>query len=59
MRGLAIGIGLATILFLVTGGHFLLVPLLIPLGLFTVLRSRTRLPVARAGSRRSHATRPD
>jgi hypothetical protein len=39
MRGLAIGIGIATILFLVTGGRFLLIPLLIPLGLFT-LRGR-------------------
>jgi hypothetical protein len=41
MRGLAIGIALAAILFLFTGGHFLLVPLLVPLGFFALLRNRT------------------
>ena len=40
MRALAIGIGLAAILFLVTGGHFILIPLLLPLGLLTLRRSR-------------------
>jgi hypothetical protein len=43
MRGLAIGIGVATILFLVTGGHLLLIPLLIPLGLFTLRGGRSYL----------------
>ena len=49
MRGLMIGIALAA------GGHFLLIPLLIPLGSFAFLRkraawkplSRTDRPVAR------------
>ena len=41
MRGLAIGIAIAVILFIVTGGHFLLIPLLIPLGFFAFLRNRT------------------
>ena len=40
MRGLAIAVALATILFLVTGGHFLLIPLLIPLGFIALLRNR-------------------
>jgi hypothetical protein len=38
MRGLTIGIALAAIVFLATGGHFLLIPLVIPLGLFAFLR---------------------
>jgi hypothetical protein len=40
MRGLMIGIALAAIVFLATGGHFLLIPLLIPLGFFAFLRKR-------------------
>jgi hypothetical protein len=40
MRGLTIGIALAAIVFLATGGHFLLIPLLIPLGFFAFLRKR-------------------
>ena len=40
MRGLAIGVALIAILFLVPAGHFLLV-LLIPLALFALLRYRT------------------
>ena len=40
MRGLTIGIVLATVVFLATGGHFLLIPLLIPLGFFAFLRRR-------------------
>jgi hypothetical protein len=40
MRGLAIGIALAAIVFVATGGHFLLIPLLIPLGFFAFLRKR-------------------
>ena len=55
MRGLTIGIALAAIVFLATGGHFLLIPLLIPLGFFAFLRKRaawkprprTYRPVAR------------
>lgn len=39
MRGLAIGIAFAAIVFFATGGHFLLIPLLIPLGFFAFLRS--------------------
>jgi hypothetical protein len=63
MRGLAIGIALAAILFLVTGGHFLLVPLLIPLGFFALLRNRaTWQPVSRthrAGARRPGPAEPE
>lgn len=56
MRGLAIGIALAAILFIVTGGHFLLIPLLIPLGLFALLRDRmTWRPVSRTYRLRSRA----
>ena len=40
MRGLTIGIFLAAIVFLATGGHFLLIPLLIPLGFLAFLRKR-------------------
>ena len=40
MRGLTIGVALAAILFLVPGGHVLLV-LLIPLAFFALLRYRT------------------
>jgi hypothetical protein len=55
MRGLTIGIALAVIVFIATGGHFLLIPLLIPLGFFAFLRkrdvwkplSRTSRPAAR------------
>lgn len=52
MRGLALGIALAAILFIVTGGHFVLIPLLIPLGFFAFLRNRT------TGRPRSRAYRP-
>jgi len=40
MRALAIGLTIAAVLFLVTGGHFILIPLLLPLGLFTLRRGR-------------------
>jgi hypothetical protein len=40
MRALAIGIGLAAVLFLVTGGHLILIPLLLPLSLFAFWRGR-------------------
>lgn len=56
MRGLAIGIALAGILFIVTGGHFVLIPLLIPLGFFAFLRNRTTWqPVSRTYRLRSRA----
>ncbi len=47
MRALAIGITLAALLFLVTGGRFILIPLLLPLGLFTLPRSRHALAAVR------------
>ena len=40
MRALAVGLALAAVLFLVSGGHFILIPLLIPLSLFTLRRGR-------------------
>jgi hypothetical protein len=40
MRALAIGLALTAMLFLVTGGHFILIPLLLPLSLFTLRRGR-------------------
>jgi hypothetical protein len=40
MRGLTIGIALAAVVFLATGGHFLLIPLLIPLGFVAFLSRR-------------------
>ena len=40
MLSLAIVLALAAVLFLVTGGHLILIPLLLPLGLFTLLRGR-------------------
>ena len=57
MRGLAIGIALAAILFIATGGHFLLIPLLIPLGFFAFSKNRmARRP--RASTNPSKATGP-
>ena len=47
MRALAIGIALAAVLFLVTGGHFILIPLLLPLGLLSLRRSRNSPAAAR------------
>jgi glycogen synthase len=44
MRALAIGFAVAAALFLVTGGHLILIPLLfVPLGLFTLARVRHSL----------------
>ena len=41
MRALAIAFAVAAVLFLVTGGHFILIPLfLAPLGLFALRRTR-------------------
>lgn len=49
MRALAIGLAVAAILFLVTGGRLLFIPLLlVPLGLFTLRRSRQYLATVRA-----------
>lgn len=57
MRALAIGLALAAVLFLVTGGHFILIPLLLPLGLLS-LRRKPQLPGSRpaAGRLSKHRT---
>lgn len=48
MRALAIGLAVAAVLFLVTGGHFILIPLLlVPLSLFTLRRARRSLAADR------------
>ena len=48
MRALAIGLGVATVLLLVSGGHLILVPLLfVPLGLLTLRRGRHNLAALR------------
>ena len=47
MRPLAIGLAVAAVLFLVTGGHFILIPLLLPLGLLTLRRARHSLAAVR------------
>ena len=47
MRALAIGLALAAVLFLVTGGHFILIPLLLPLGLLSLRRNRNSLAAVR------------
>ena len=47
MRALAITLTLAGVLFLVTGGHFILIPLLLPLGLFTLRRRRPSMAAVR------------
>ena len=47
MRALAIGLALAAVLFLVTGGHFILIPLLLPLSLLSLRRGRTSLAAVR------------
>ena len=44
MRAVAIGLALAAIIFLVTGGGLILIPLLfVPLGFFTLRRGRQYL----------------
>ena len=49
MRALAIGLAVAAVLFLVSGGQFLLIPLLfVPLGLFTLRRGRHFLAALKA-----------
>jgi hypothetical protein len=48
MRALAIGLAVAAVLFLVTGGHVILIPLLlVPLSLFTLRRARQSLAAVR------------
>ena len=49
MRALAIGLAIAAILFLVSAGHLIFIPLLfVPLGLFTLKRGRDLLAGVRA-----------
>ena len=49
MRALAIGLGVATVLVLVSGGHLVLIPLLfVPIGLLTLRRGRHYLAALRA-----------
>ena len=44
MRALAIAVGVATVLFLVSGGQLILISLLfVPLGLLTLRRGRTTI----------------
>ena len=70
MRGLAIGLAIAVIVFIVSGGHFFFLPLLfIPFGLFTVGKHRRKnrdylansrgplMPVTRRNGRRRRRTR--
>lgn len=48
MRALAIGLAIAAVLFLVTGGHVILIPLLlVPLSLLTIRRARHSLAAVR------------
>lgn len=48
MRALAIGAAVAAILFLLTGGRLIFIPLLfVPLGLIELRRLRRRLPSIR------------
>jgi hypothetical protein len=54
MRLLALGLAIAVIVFVATGGHVLLLPLLLlPLGLFSVAHRRRRRPTLLAPRRRS------
>ena len=58
MRALAIAFAVAAVLFLVTGGHFILIPLLfVPLGLFALRRTRQSLAAVRR-RRRLNASEP-
>lgn len=48
MRALALSVALAAVLFLVTGGRLLLIPLLLlPFGLFSLRRGRQYLAAVR------------
>jgi hypothetical protein len=48
MRALAIGFAVAAVLFLVSGGHLILIPLvLVPLGLLSLGRLRQSLAAVR------------
>ena len=52
MRALAIGIGIAAVLFLVSGGRLLFIPLLfVPLGLFSLRRGRELLAAVQSRRR--------
>lgn len=58
MRALAIGLGVATVLLLVSGGHLILIPLLfVPLGLLTLRRGRHYLAALRAARPRDVRSR--
>lgn len=49
MRALAIGVGVAAVLFLVSGGHLIFIPLLfVPFGLLSLRRGRRYLAALRA-----------
>lgn len=59
MRAPAIGVAAAAVLFLATGGHLILIPLLfVPLGIFTLRRGRRYLAAARAGRPLDVRSRP-
>lgn len=59
MRALAIGLAVAAVLFLATGGRLILIPLLfIPLGLFTLRRGRHYLAALRAARPLDVRSRP-
>jgi hypothetical protein len=59
MRALAIGVGVATVLFLVSGGHLILIPLLfVPLGLLSLRRGRHYLATLRAARLLNVRSRP-
>lgn len=59
MRALAIGLGVATVLLLVSGGHLILIPLLfVPLGLLTLRLGRHYLAAIRAARPPDVRSRP-
>jgi hypothetical protein len=59
MRALAIGLGIATVLVLVSGGHLILIPLLlVPLGLLSLRRGRHYLAALRAARPLNVRSRP-
>jgi hypothetical protein len=60
MRALAIGVAVAAVLFLVSGGHLILIPLLlVPLGLLTLRRGRHYLAALRAARPLDVRSRPN
>jgi len=59
MRALAIGLGIATVLVLVSGGHLIFIPLLfVPLGFFSLRRGRLWLAALRAARPLDMRSRP-